>query len=800
MKGVLGCDADWNVGVLFIRSKSNPSLYLLDKRDRFRLQAEKAAVSFDSITLVNELLRIDLYSFFTEMASWHLYYRKCRPLYVLPNADGVNRHPLRINSYDRSVFHKYKPCWKRYESTPYIDSVDGFCFQKITFRNLDEYSRWLKAQPPVSPDFDTAISKALSRSSRGHISTCTKELLAHVCSVCLRCNSSYIPDPLYYSYLFSTIAVECTKINELLALVCSNNNLIKQYDAADLFNSCLHLDKHVSEQEVTCIPFELTEEPEITSYRPNWSFANFFSGNASPYLASHELKYLESLYAVSLQTCLSIVKTSRSSLTENIFHSLEEQLIQSYIGISNTEITAIPRQLGIVINLISQLLCSLTKSRAYERDVDTLTDLLSELRSLQSTYFFHSLSKKSNDSFKKPPEGASEEDLSSYQAFIHRYGLLRQTAHNKSQGPFVRKAALNDHDAALKQIKRQAIIRHAENTCLLETEWSFSKFYARLLSELLHCDKTPIRCKSCGSLFFPTGSNNQYCDRFDPTTNLYCSPRLNEKQRLGRKTPHGTAINLHKKAETAKQLNEKRRHAYFAELEEFVDHEIGPVYFKSTLITDELYQSWRAAINGPKNQPSTKTPEHLAFPHPVIWEDRVIDGNQEIVVYLNRYAYPALRDKLNQSAESAKSSCMAIDKPTILFGGWILRLFDLLRFIASINNDKEHIQDGPIPVPGLGSMDALTPDRSPLDSWLEGKKRLLIFPPSGKGRLILFEIIDGERSKQLRQDLTHAAPRPQSEGQQRQYSQERQQQGPTDSFSQFLLSKKEIGESLLPPF
>ena len=800
MRGPYSRNADWNTNVLFLRSKSNPSLYLLDKRTRFHTQPAGSAASFNSIVLANELLEIDLYSFFTEMASWHLYYRKCRPLYALLDTNSRNWHPLHFDCNERGVFHKNRGPWIRFESTPYIDSVDGFDFKIITFHNRDEYDRWLKAQPPVSPDFDTAISKALSRSSRGHISTCTKELLAHTCSVCLRCNSSCVPDPLYYSYLFSTIAIECTKINELLALVCSNNNLIKQYDAVDLFSSYLHLNKHVSDQAATSISFELTKEPEITSYRPNKSFGNYFHGNTPPYLASHDLKYLQSLYAVSLQTCLSLAKTLRSSLAENILHSLEEQLIQSYIGISNTEIIAIPRQLDAVINLCAQLLSALSKPRACERDIDTLTDLMSELQTLRSTDYFYSLSKIPNTSFQKPPEETSEEELSRHQEFIHRYGRLHRAALNKSQGPLVRKAALNDHDAALEQIKRQAIIRHAENTCLLETEWSFSKFYARLLSELLYCGKTPIGCKSCGSLFFPTGSNSQYCDRFDPTTNQYCNPRLNEKKHLGRKAPHGTAINLHKKAETAKQLNEKRRHAYFAELEDFVDHEIGPVYFKSTLITDELYQSWRAAINIPKNQPKAKTPEQLAFPHPVIWEDRIIDGNQEIAVYLNQYAYPALRDKLSQGAKSSKSSCVTIDRPSIRFGGWKLRLFDLLRLIASINTDKEHIQDGPIPVPGLGSMDTLIPDRSPLDSRPGGKERLLIFPPSGKGRLILFEIIDEKRGKQLQQDLTHVAPQPQPEEHQGQYSQERQQQGPTDPFSQFLLSKKEVAERLLPSF
>lgn len=396
------------------------------------------------------------------------------------------------------------------------------------------------------------------------------------------------------------------------------------------------------------------------------------------------------------------------------------------------------------------------------------------MRKLKASDYFQSLAQLAKDSPNKPSKESTKEDRERYREFHDRRYRLQSAAYNKSCGPLVRKAALNDREASLEQIKRHAIIRHAENTCLFETEWSFSKFYARLLSELLNCGKIPIRCKSCGLLFFPTGSNSQYCDRFDPTTNLYCNPRLNEKKHLGRKAPHGTAINLHKKAETAKQVNEKQRHIYFAELEEFVDHEIGPVYFKSTLITDELYQSWRAAINSPKNQPKAKTPENLDFPRPVIWEDKVIDGNQEIAVYLNQYAYPALRGKLDQRAISSKSSCTVIDKPTIRFGGWKLRLFDLLRLITSINNDKKQIQDGPIPVPGLGSMNAFTPDRSPLEPWPEGKERLLRFPSNGKEALILFEIIDDNRSKRLQWKPTHTGSQSQPEEHQRQYPQEGQ--------------------------
>lgn len=739
MKRTNGRDADWNVPILFLRSKSNPSLYLLDRWSRFRIQAKKTVIPFDSIKLTNELLRIDLSSFFAEMASWHLYYRKCRPLYVLSNNDGLNRHPLDFDSDKHSFFHKNRECWKRLKSTPYIDSVDGFHFKKIYFANWSEYDRWRKVQPPVSPDFDTAINDALNRSSHGPISTKTKELLAHACSVCLRCDSASVPDPLYYSYLFGAIADECAVINDLFALVCSDTNFINQYHPADLFCSYLCLEKPDLDRPVTGISFELTKEPTLTSYTPKNCFADFICGTTSVLLTNHDLDYLRALYAVSLQACLNIARPLQNTLAKKTLRDLEEQLIQAYIDVSNSELKKMPQELDAAISLCSRVLSSSTKHGSH--DDNKLSDLLNELQKFRASDYFRQLAQLSNPPSRNISKDASDVKHTEQEEDYHRARPLHRAAVSKFHGPLVRSAELSDQEAALEQVKRQAIIRHAEDTCLLETEWSFSKFYARLLSELLHCGKTPIRCKCCGSLFFPTGSNSQYCDRFDSATNLYCNPRLNEKKRLGRKAPHGTAINLHKKAETAKQLNEKRRHAYFAGLEEFVDHEIGPVYFKSTLITDELYQSWRTEINTPKNQPKTKTPEHLAFPHPVIWEDQIIEGNQEIAVYLNQYAYPELRDKLDQSAKSSKSSCTVIDMPTIRFGCWKLRLFDLLRLIASINSDKEHVQDGPIPIPGLGSMDAFAPDRSPLEPWPEGRERFLRFPSSGKESLILFEIV-----------------------------------------------------------
>lgn len=735
MKGLQAPYPDWNARVLFLRSKSNPQLCLLSKWNRFRASNADRATLFDSVDLANELLRIDLYSFFTEMAGWYLYYRKCRPAYVLSDDVPYISHLSKLDAGNHSLFHKRTAYWKRLEMAPYVDRVEGSEFKLLTFPDRREYARWHDAQPPLSPDFNTAIDRAFDRNSSGGISTPTKQLLMSACSICLMCNGSSFPDPFYHSYLFGTIAAECREINELLALICADKFLIQRYDAADLFSSYLSLEKCDSGRIAKNSSIELTKEPNIAAYSPTSSFSKFFKAGEPSFLISHDLDYLQSLYAGILQTCLNIDQNSHTATDGKTLDELKDQAIRAYIDASDMAYLGMAQELDSVINLCLKLLSSLRTREASEKNRETLIDLLSELQKFRDSEYFCTIDQLSNIAQRRPQSNASGEKCRDI------YDRFRRLTSSKTRGPLVRNVTLDDAKASLEQIKRHAIIRHAEKTCLFETEWSFSKFYARLLSELLNCGKIPIRCKSCGSFFFPTGSNSQYCDRFDPTTNLYCNPRLNEKKRLGRKAPHGTAINLHKKAETAKQLNEKRRHAYFAELEEFVDHEIGPVYFRSTLITDELYQSWRAAINTPKNQPKAKTPEQLAFPHPVIWEDRVIDGNQEIAVYLNQYAYPALRDKLDQSAKSSKSSCTIIDKPTIRFGGWKLRLFDLLRCVASANNDKKHIQDGPIPIPGLGSMDAFIPSKSPLEPWPDGSEQFLHFPSSGKESLILFEIV-----------------------------------------------------------
>lgn len=765
-------DADWNARVLFLRSKANPQLCLLSKYNGFSSPNADHASLFDSVDLANDLLRIDLHSFFTEMAGWHLYYRKCRPAYILSEDAPNIRHLSKLDVSDHGLFHKRTAYWKRLELAPYVDRVEGSKFRLLTFPDRHEYARWRDSQPPLSPGFCPAINSALEHSSSGSISTSTKHLLMSACSICLTCNGSRLPDPFYYSYLFGTIAAECSEINGLLALICADKNLIQRYDAAGLFSSYLSLEKCETGRIAKISSFELTEEPSITTYNPTSSFSKFFKTGESSFLISHDLDYLQSLYAAILQTCLNIDQKTHSVSEGKTLDELKDQTIRAYIDASNMAYRGMAQELDSVINLCSKVLSSLRIWGASEKNRETLIDLLSELQTFRDSEYFRTIDQFSNINHLWSQSNVSVDLILKTREILDHFKRLTSS---KTRGPLVRNVALNDTEASLEQIKRHAIIRHAKNTCLFETEWSFSKFYARLLSELLNCGKIPIRCKSCGSLFFPTGSNSQYCDRLDPTTNLYCNPRLNEKKRLGRKAPHGTAINLHKKAETAKQFNEKRRHAYFAELEEFVDHEIGPVYFKSTLITDELYQSWRAAINTPKNQPRTKTPEQLGFPHPVIWEDQIIDGNQKIAVYLNQYAYPALRDKLDQSAKSSKSSCTVIDKPTICFGGWILCLFDLLRLIASINNDEEHVQDGPVPIPGLGPMGAYTPDRSPLKPWPKGRERFLHFPSSGKESFILFEIIDEERSKQLQMDLTHAAPRPQPKEFQWQYPLERQE-------------------------
>ncbi len=112
MKGTYGRDADWNARVLFLRSKSNPHFYLLRKWDRFHSTSADHATLYDSASLANDLLRIDLHSFFTEMAGWYLYYRKCRPAYALLNDSPYKRRPTILFSSKHTLFHKHTAYWK----------------------------------------------------------------------------------------------------------------------------------------------------------------------------------------------------------------------------------------------------------------------------------------------------------------------------------------------------------------------------------------------------------------------------------------------------------------------------------------------------------------------------------------------------------------------------------------------------------------------------------------------------------------------------------------------------------------
>ncbi len=103
MKGFQAPYADWNARVLFLRSRSNPHFYLLSKWDRLHSTNADHATLYDSASLANDLLRIDLHSFFTEMAGWYLYYRKCRPAYAPPNGSPRRRRLPKLDS--KNVFH-----------------------------------------------------------------------------------------------------------------------------------------------------------------------------------------------------------------------------------------------------------------------------------------------------------------------------------------------------------------------------------------------------------------------------------------------------------------------------------------------------------------------------------------------------------------------------------------------------------------------------------------------------------------------------------------------------------------------
>ena len=145
----------------------------------------------------------------------------------------------------------------------------------------------------------------------------------------------------------------------------------------------------------------------------------------------------------------------------------------------------------------------------------------------------------------------------------------------------------------------------------------------------------------------------------------------------------------------------KKRQLYFQELADAVDHTLGPFYQRSPLVPKSLYEEWLKAINRPKNQPSTQTPETCGYPHPVIWNGSLEDGNEIVVVTTRSAQFGTLPETLDKLSEKRPGSCRQLDN------GWLISKFDLVASVISLELEADKTRKKGaraiehLPIPGL---------------------------------------------------------------------------------------------------
>lgn len=303
------------------------------------------------------------------------------------------------------------------------------------------------------------------------------------------------------------------------------------------------------------------------------------------------------------------------------------------------------------------------------------------------------------------------------QAFRKNYLEAMRENQIFANGDFHTHAELNDQENLNRLVGLQAVISKAGELYFTEEEWSFASLYARILHELLLCGIMPISCQTCGSLFFPTGPNSKYCDRYNAATKLYCNPRYNAKKHLGRKSPRDVALNMQRKTETAYEKGLTDCAHYFERLGSFVLDGLGPAYQANDLISDELYRTWLSIVNQPNCRAKIKRPDRLEYPYPVLWYGFVRDGNRYVQVEFPGAEYPTLFECLSQLAESPHSKCTLDYKGPgeHPYSSWHVKLHMLLEIIVQINN-ADHVAR-PIPLLGIDGPEYVWTDPTVQDTW-----------------------------------------------------------------------------------
>lgn len=687
----------WRVRASFIRFDRDTSLHLCCKQltnAKPNKDQECEGVEFEQHwsvkELLNELLRIDLEKFFNEMSSWYAKYRNA-------HSAPVPHHIF--NSLRRK---------QRILEAQYLEGSDNkkgaTCFPPLCSRIIDaggDLDKCHIEKANITHELTEAVKQALDSAISGGYSDGIYQLFFNACSLCI--DSVYldeIPDAYLPSKVFSLWAIECRNIAKVampaLELLSSN-------DAAD----------SVAPNLASCIEmlFDLNSRPELA--------------RGSEHSIAH--------HPLALKT-----PGTKREFYETHFHG---QLADTQLAIDIHEL-AIAVLGDIIIDCLS--LSKKINEPSYRDDLSSYVSLFAKLLSTGESILdvadqirrFGELT--SSKCTKHAIAGLMVQDLNSLDSLA--LNLIQNRLYNKMElsrnaentigimrfivndGKYL-VVNINDSDAMQEALHFQHLIDRSHSLIHSFLPESFSAFYAHLLCEALRSGALPAKCSTCNKPFFPTGNNSKYCSRYDTETGMYCNPASNTKLKLGKKPPHATAVNLRRKADTdggkdghnPMAINKKRQ-LYFQELADAVDHTLGPFYLRSPLVPKVLYEEWLKAINRPKNQPSTQTPEACGYPHPVIWNGSLEDGNEIVDITTQSAQLGTLPELLDKLAKKNADHCRKSDN------GWSISKFDLVVSAISLElkADKTRKKGARaiehIPIPGLSSYWDCLSDRNDCSS------------------------------------------------------------------------------------
>ncbi len=678
----------WGFKAGFLRSPINPRMLLLNRRpeiDPSEGRSESSNASAWSLTsIANDLLRVDLSSLFDEIAS--RFYEQTRQRSYIELQNAIHQSPASPshepdNSMDRAAEPDLNG--QTHPDDPGQEPAQAELSKA-------EIELILQEQKELDLDFFNPIfDKAITSHTRGEISGEARYLLKNVCRQCVMYIAT-IPDYRYFACWMENNAIECNEINHLYRAVITTSDKLNSQEMAALFSSYLQLKSNNIKINTAYGSIDLTEPVPYGHDNPRDNYPKVKSQIETACVCTN-IELFRALLIVFYQGCLELVPLLKNTRAPELL-SQKEELFPAAIWASDPRRFQIfDKQLPGIIVFGDSFLRIAKKRLPGNETVQRLEKHLDDIKQMNNAPFM--------------------------QLFRTNYVKAMRDNDIYAKKGFHKHAELNNQEELDELVNRQAIIAKAGELYFTEEECSFASLYARILHELLLCGIMPITCQTCGSLFFPTGPNSKYCDRFNEDTKLYCNPRFNAKKHLGRKSPRDVSLNIQRKAETAYEKGLTDCAHYFERLGSFVLDGLGPAYQANDLISDELYRTWLSIVNQPNCRAKIKRPDRTGYPYSVLWYGGVLDGNRYAQIEFPAAEYPALFERLSKLAESPQSKCTLdyLEPGEHPCSSWHIKLYELLDAIAQINRADRMAK--PVPLLGIDGPECAWTDLTVQDTW-----------------------------------------------------------------------------------